>query len=258
MQKKDLKYIYGPVPSWRLGSSLGIDLLSRKDKICTFDCVYCQVGKTFKFEKERKTYVPADEIMEEIKSVSAPGVDYITFSGRGDPTLAENLGQVIKGVRTLRKDKIAVITNSSLMHRQDVRNDLLLADFVIAKLDACSQKSLETINMPIKEITFNVILEGIKQFKSEYKGKLALQIMFIEENKENAREISRIAGEINPDEVQINTPLRPCGVKSLSREELNTIKEYFGDMNIISVYESERKKVEPISKEATLRRRGKW
>jgi len=257
MRKKGLKYIYGPVPSWRLGSSLGIDPISGKDKVCTFDCIYCQIGKTGRFTKERKIYIPLDEIIEELSSLPPVKIDYITFSGRGEPTLAENLGKIIKAIKTLRKDKIAVLTNSSLMYREDIREDLLLADFVIAKLDVYSQKSLEAINRPIKEITFNLILEGIKQFRFKYKGKMALQIMFLEENKGNAKEIAQIAKEINPDEVQINTPLRPCEIEPLSREKIDAVNEYFKDMNSISVYEKEKKEVEPISEEATLKRRGK-
>ena len=257
MRGKKLRYIYGPVPSWRLGASLGIDPISGKDKICTFDCAYCQLGKTIKFTDERRIYIPVDRIIDEISSLPPVKIDYITFSGRGEPTLAENLGKMIKAIKTLRREKIAVITNSSLMCKEDVREDLLLADFVIAKLDAYSQQSLEAINKPINGIAFDMILEGIKQFRPEYKGKLALQIMFINENKNNARELVRLAREIEPDEVQVNTPLRPCGVKPLSKEEISQIKEYFKGINVISVYEGEKKKVKSISEKETLRRRGK-
>jgi len=257
MRGKNLKYIYGPVPSWRLGASLGIDPISEKEKICTFDCVYCQLGKTIKFTDERRIYVPVDKIIDEISSLPPVKIDYITFSGRGEPTLTENLGKMIKAIKALRKEKIAVLTNSSLMFREDVKKDLLLGDFVIAKLDAYSQRSLEAINKPVNGITFDMILEGIKQFRSEYKGKFALQIMFIDENKNNARELAHLAREIEPDEVQVNTPLRPCGVKPLSKEEVSQIKEYFKGINAISVYESKKKQVMPISSEDTLKRRGK-
>jgi len=257
MCKKKLKYIYGPVPSWRLGISLGIDPLSDREKICTFDCVYCQLGRTYKFAHQRKIFVSVNEIEDEINSLPNIEIDYITFSGRGEPTLAKNLGEMIKIIKTIRKEKIAVITNSSLMHMDDVIEDLLLADFVLAKLDAYSQKSLEIINSPIKRITFNMIVNSIRQFKSKYRDKIALQIMFIKENQKNAREISEIAKEINPDEVQINTPLRPCGSKPLSKEEIDEIKEYFKNMNTISVYDGEKKKVVPISTEEILKRRGK-
>ena len=152
--------IYGPVPSWRMGKSLGIDLLSTRRKTCSFDCVYCQLGKTYKFSNERNIYVTSKEIIYEISSLPEIKIDYITFSGKGEPTLAENLGKMIKSIKTLRKDKIAVITNSTLIYQEDITDDLLLADFVIAKLDAYSQKSLETINRPMKQITFNKILAG--------------------------------------------------------------------------------------------------
>jgi len=257
MWEKNLKYVYGPVPSWRLGSSLGIDPLSNKEKICTFDCVYCQLGRTYKFANQREVFVSVDEIIDEINSLPDIEIDYITFSGRGEPNLAKNLGEMIRAIRKIRKEKIAVITNSSLMYMDDVVDDLLLADFILAKLDAYSQESLETINRPIKQITFDMIVDGIKQFKSKYKGKLALQVMFIKENQKNAKEISEIAKEINPDEIQINTPLRPSQSKPLSKSEIDKIKEYFKDMNTISVYDTKRKKVEPISTEDTLKRRGK-
>jgi len=261
----NFKYIYGPVPSWRLGSSLGVDLISTKEKFCTFDCIYCQLGKSIDFLNERKTFVSTNEVIKEIKSL--PGtlsieIDYITFSGRGEPTLAKNLGEVISIIRTIRNEKIAVLTNSSLMDRRDVREDLSKADFVIAKLDAYSQKSFESINRPMPGIKFDSILKSIKQFRSEYSNRLALQIMFVEENKDKAEELACIAREIAPDEVEINTPLRPSrGVRPLSREELLGIKEYFKAPNAVwghpvCVYDIPcKKEVSPISCEDTLRRR---
>lgn len=257
MNKKNFKYIYGPVPSWRLGSSLGIDPLSGKRKICTFDCIYCQLEKTKIFTDERRIFIPVAKIIEELDLLPPVQIDYITFSGTGEPTLAENLGRMIKAIKKTRNEKIAVLTNSSLLDREDVQEDLLLADFVVAKLDADSQGVFETINKPLETIKFNAVFRGIKDFKSIYKGELGLQIMFIDENKKYAQEIARIAKEINPDEVQINTPLRPCGVKPLSKAELTTIKDYFEGLNNISVYESKKKKVKPISDENTLKRRGK-
>jgi wyosine [tRNA(Phe)-imidazoG37] synthetase (radical SAM superfamily) len=257
MGGKDYRYIYGPVPSWRLGSSLGIDPISQETKICTFDCVYCQIGETRLLTDERKTFIQTSDIIGEINSLPSLKIDYITFSGAGEPTLAANLGQMIKEVKKIRPEKIAVLTNSSLMHMEDVREDLACADLVVAKLDASSQNIFELINKPIKDIKLDIIIRAIKDFKNCYLGKLALQIMFMEENKMFAKEIAQIAKEINPDEVQINTPLRPCGVKPLSREELSQIKKHFEGLNAISVYEAEPKDVKPVSKKDTLRRRGK-
>ena len=254
---KNFKYIYGPVSSWRLGSSLGIDPLSQEGKVCTFDCVYCQIGKTKLLTKERKSFVRIPDLIDELSVLPPLKIDYITFSGTGEPTLANNLGQMIKAIKKIRKEKIAVLTNSSLMYREDVQRDLFLSDFVIAKLDAPLQNIFERVNQPIKNIKLDTVIQAIKEFKSSYSGKLALQIMFIEENREYALEIAQIAKEINPDEVQLNTPLRPCKVKPLPKEDLNEIKRYFEGLKIISVYEAKIKEVTPISTEGTLKRRGK-
>lgn len=251
------KYIYGPVPSWRLGSSLGIDLLSCEDKICSFDCTYCQIGRTSSYITEREVYVPAEAVIEELKALPETQIDYITFSGRGEPTLAKNLGEAIKAVRALRKEPIAVLTNSSLMDKKEVREELSLADFVAVKLDGASEKSVELINKPAPGIGFEAIFNGLKEFRREYGGQLALQIMFIDENKEDAGKLAELCAKIRPDEVQINTPLRPCGVKPLSREEILKVKGYFKGMRVVSVYDAEHKEVRPLSPDDTLKRRGK-
>ena len=144
-----------------------------------------------------------------------------------------------------------------MIDKEDVRKDLLLADLVMAKLDACSEELFKKISKPMPGITFDKVLGSIKRFRSEYKGRLALQIMFIEENKDCAEDMARIAREIKVDEVQINTPLRPCAAKPLQKQELDKIKRCFEDMNIFYVYNAEKKKVDSISKEDTLLRRGK-
>ncbi len=257
MQEKGLKYLYGPVFSWRLGISLGIDPISDKEKICSFNCIYCQLGETKNLTSERKIYVPTDEVVKEMMSLPKIKIDYITFSGRGEPTLAKNLGEMFETMKKLRNEKIAVITNSSLLFREDVIKDLLIADSVLVKLDAGSQKLLEKINRPVKGLTFNLILDGIKKFRKVYKNKFALQMMFVAANKNYAEELSQFAKEISPDEIQINTPLRPCKVKPLSKKEIDKIKEYFQEMNYISVYDVEKKEVKPLSPKDTLKRRGK-
>ena len=254
--KRRNKYIYGPVSSWRLGCSLGIDLISCKEKICTFDCVYCQLGRTKAFKKKREEFVWTEKVIDEIKGLPSVKIDYITFSGSGEPTLAKNLREVISRVRKIRKEKIAVITNSSLIYRKDVQDALRLADFVMLKLDACSEDLFIRINKPLKGITFDKILKGMKQFRSRYRGKLALQIMFIGENSIYAKDLARIAKEIAPDEVQINTPLRQCAVMPLSKKETDIIKRCFSGMNISYVYEGEKKKTTAFNKKDTLKRRG--
>ena len=257
MKERDFKYIYGPVPSWRLGSSLGIDLLSQKGKVCSFDCIYCQLGKIKAYTIKRKLYVPTKDVIAEIKMLPKVKIDYITFSGCGEPTLAINLGRTIKAIKKLRKEPIAVLTNASLMYRKDVREELFLADLVAVKLDADSEKFLKLVNRPAKRIKFTDILRGIKQFRKGYRGKLALQIMFVSENKEIAKNIVKLAKSIRPDEIQINTPERPSPVRPLSRKAISAIKRHFCGMNAISLYDAKRKKVQPISTKDTMLRRGK-
>jgi len=251
------KYIYGPVSSFRLGSSLGIDLLSQEEKVCSFDCVYCQLGKTVSYTNQRGLYIPKEAIIEELKTLPQIQIDYITFSGRGEPTLAKNLGETIKAVKAIRKEPVAVLTNSSLMDKGDVREELSWADFVIAKLDACTQEVLETINRPASGVRWDNIYRGIKEFRREYKGRFAIQIMFTYHNKDDAEKLAELSLRISPNEVQIDTPLRPCKVNPLPRKELSVIRGFFKGLSVISVYEVENKIVKSLSDEDTMRRRGK-
>ena len=257
MKKKVFRYIYGPVYSWRLGISLGIDLLSSKRKICNFNCVYCQLGKTQRLTCKTRVYVKTSGAITELEKLPRIKIDYITFSGRGEPSLAKNLGQTIKAVKKLGIAPVAVLTNASLLNQTGIRKNLSYADFVVAKLDAYSQKSLERINQPAKEIRFDKIIQGIKQFRKKFKGKFALQIMFVKGNQGDVRKIAKLAKEINPDEVQINTPLRPSKTEPLSRPEIAKIKKYFSGLDSISVYDIKRKKVAPLSRKQALKRRGK-
>ncbi|MFA5144080.1 MAG: radical SAM protein [Candidatus Omnitrophota bacterium] len=257
MGKETYRYIYGPVPSWRLGSSLGVDPISGAEKVCTFDCIYCQLGKTKHLTDKRKIFVPTRSVIKELESLPAIKIDYITFSGTGEPTLAQNLGEMIRAVKLIRKEKIAVLTNSSLIYMENVAKDLSLADFVVCKLDAPSQYVFNMINAPMKDTKIDVIINAIKKFKSIYKGKLALQIMFMEANRVYASEVASMARYIGPDEVHINTPLRPCNVKPLPSDKMKAIERYFGGLNVVSVYRAEKKDAKPISSDDTLKRRGK-
>ncbi len=252
------RYIYGPVPSWRIGSSLGIDLLSQSQKICSFDCIYCQLGKTGNPVLSRDTYVDEEEIIKELAALPPDvPIDFMTFSGRGEPTLAQNLGDAITAVRGVRTEPVAVITNSSIIDRKDVRHDLALADYVIAKLDAPTQEIFQAINRPGAAIMFQTVLDGLKEFRGEYKGKLALQLMFSKENAGWAGELARIVRDIGPDEVQLNTPLRQCPVQPLSEGELSLVQRFFNSLPVMSVYKSHKVSVKPFSDPDTLRRRGK-
>lgn len=257
-------YIYGPVESWRMGKSLGIDPLSDKAKICNLNCVYCQLGKTHVLTNERKEYVATDIIIAEIDKFFnenpsiVENIDYLTFSGRGEPTLASNLGDMIRSIRKIRKEQIAVITNSTLMHIKQVQRDLSEADLVLAKLDACDEFSFKEIDKAILGISFEKVLGGIKSFRDLYRGQLAIQIMFVEDNRKYAKEIAELIRNINADEVQINTPLRPSAAKPLDKKGIQEIKSYFYGIPAVTVYEHERKETIPMDEQDTILRHGNY
>ncbi len=262
MEQSKYKYIYGPVSSWRLGRSLGIDPISSFQKTCTFDCVYCQAGRTEVLSGQREVFVPTEALIHELRSLPDVPIDYITFAGNGEPTLAKNLGEMIRAVKMVRNEKIAVITNASLIDRKDIVEDLLLADLVEAKLDASSVASFQAVNRPMSEILWEDIVEGLKAFRKVYKGHLTLQVMFVASNRACAAAIAKIAHQIGPDEVEINTPLRDSSVKPLSVEVIEEITAIFrgicGDkIKVRSVYESKREKIQPFCQPSTERRRGK-
>jgi len=248
--------IYGPVASWRLGRSLGIDLLNTRRKVCSFNCIYCQLGKTDQFIVEPREFISLEQLTSEIELLNPIKADYATFSGMGEPTLASNLGEAIELARSILDLPIAVLTNSSLMFREDVRQQLAHADTVVAKLDVPNEELFAMVNRPAPGLHFDRIKDGIRLFRHKYRGKLALQIMFIEANKDYASEIAALARQISPDEVQIDTPLRPSKVKPLPRENIASIREKFNNLrNVITVYEATKPEVRPLDLTETLRRR---
>jgi wyosine [tRNA(Phe)-imidazoG37] synthetase (radical SAM superfamily) len=234
---------------------LGIDLLSTPGKTCSFDCIYCQLGKTTHFLGERKEFVSSAQLAEELETAKGIVADYVTFSGMGEPTLASNLGQAIEIVKSILPLPIAVLTNSSLMPMQDVRADLSQADVVVAKVDAPNEELFHQINRPKIGYTLDEILQAIKLFKEKYEGKLALQMMFVKANKDCAKEMAEVARWLSPDEVQLNTPLRPCPIKPLTPDDMALIKQEFVDLNAVSVYETSKPEVVPLNLKETLRRR---
>jgi wyosine [tRNA(Phe)-imidazoG37] synthetase (radical SAM superfamily) len=258
MNKKTFQYIYGPVYSWRLGMSLGVDPISCPQKICNFNCLYCQLGENCLFQSQRKNFIPVQAIVDEIKKISSTDIDYITFSGCGEPTLAKNLGAMIRGIKRVRKEKIAVITNASLIHQPDVQADLAESDLVLAKLDAFSQESFVRINRGVLVPSFDQIIKGMCTFRKKFKGKFALQIMFMDDNKGQARKIAEIAKKIDPDEVQINTPLRPSPIKPLTKKQMGVIKRAFIGFKVVSVYDVLAKPFYPFDEEKTVARHGKY
>ena len=249
------KYIFGPVYSWRLGNSLGIDPLSSQNKVCNMDCIYCQLGKTAQLTKERKVYVAAQDVLEEITQIPLHSVDHITFAGRGEPTLALNLGEMIRGVKNTRPEKVAVLTNSSLLSSPEVRDDLMAADYVLAKMDAGNQLFFQELGQG-RELDLREIIQGIKDFRKNFKGKLALQIMLMDQNIENAQQLAEVARTLGADEIQLDTPIRPCPVKPLEHRRLEWAKKLFEGMPVVSVFDAPLQEYTPMDEKATIERHG--
>lgn len=235
---------------------MGVDLLSTQGKTCSFNCVYCQLGNTANPVRERREFVPMAELTKQLKSAKGVAADYVTFSGMGESTLASNLGQAIELAKSILHLPVAVLTNSSLMCREDVCADLAKADVVVAKIDAHTHKLFKQVNRPATGLLFRHVLKGIELFRSRFKGKLCLQVMFIEMNKDFATEMAKVAKSLLPHEIQPNTPLRLCAVKPLTRSQMSSIKGKFDKLgNVITVYQASRPEVTPLNLNETLRRR---
>jgi len=253
-----MSVLYGPVPSWRLGRSLGVDLVSAKGKTCTFDCVYCQLGRTTCFTDERKVSVETEQLWHELADLPPMVVDYVTFSGTGEPTLAANLGEALAMVRAcpaLKGVPTAVLTNAALLSRREVRRDLAQADLVVAKVDAPDEALFRAINRPIAGVTWAEVVDGIRTFQEEFEGKLALQMMFIAANQGRAAQMSALARSLASDEVQLNTPLRPSPAPPLSKAEMAGVEAAFTGLPVVQVYAARPPEVQPLDPGQMRRRR---
>ncbi|HEX4946750.1 MAG TPA: radical SAM protein [Blastocatellia bacterium] len=200
--------VYGPVQSWRLGQSLGIDLLF-VNSICSFRCVYCQLGKINEHTRERKVFVPTERIMADLHASRWRDADVITFSGSGEPTLALNLGATMQAIQDFTNKPIVVLTNSTLLHDAAVRAELCAADKVFCKLDAATDQTLQLLDRPVAGLTVRGIVDGIKALRRAYHGHLAIQTMLMPINRNEIEQLAMWLKEIQPDEVQLNVPARP-------------------------------------------------
>jgi wyosine [tRNA(Phe)-imidazoG37] synthetase (radical SAM superfamily) len=249
--------VYGPVPSWRLGRSLGIDLISAPGKTCTFDCVYCQLGRTTCLTGQRRKLVETQQLEAELAALPSIEADYVTFSGTGEPTLAANLGEAIALCRTwpsLVGVPTAVLTNASLLSRPDVRRDLAEANLVVAKLDAPDEALFQVINRPLAGVTWAGVVEGIRAFRQGFDGKLALQMMFVAANRDRVAEMAALARNLEAQEIQLNTPLRPSPTPPLDRAAMAEIELAFRGLPVVNVYVARPPCIEPLD-EAEMRRR---
>ena len=250
-------YIYGPVPSRRLGFSLGIDVIP--PKTCTLDCIYCQLGPTSDKTLRRNKYFSPDEILSQIKKKISSGqkVDYITFSGSGEPTLNTNLGKLIREIKKFTTIPVAVLTNGSLFIQKGVRKALMPADLVVPSLDAASQDTFEKINRPCSPLKIEEIINGLRTFRREYKGLMWLEVMLVKgvnDSPDHIQKLKEAISRIEPDKIQLNTVIRPPAERTahpLNPEELEKIKKIFGK-NCEIIAEFDKKAQESLAENLEL------
>ena len=229
-----MKHVYGPVPSRRLGFSLGIDVVPYK--ICTLDCIYCQLGRTLRKTTERKSYSKNDTVCREVQEAldKQQRIDYITFSGSGEPTLNSDIGILINEIKKMTSVPVVVLTNGTLLFREDVQKDLEKADIVMPSLDAASQEVFEKINRPHKSLKIQTIIDGLTTFRRHYKGQMWLEIMFVQGFNNSHNELlflKTAASQIQPDKIYLNTVVRPPAetyAKPLSGDEMIAVRNYLG------------------------------
>lgn len=243
MIERRFKYVYGPVPSRRLGRSLGIDLVPFKT--CTYDCVYCQLGRTTNKTMERKEYIAVPAILSELERKLSEGdvPDVISLSGSGEPTLNAALGDVIAGIKKMTKIPVAVLTNGSLLWMPEVRDALMEADLVLPSLDAGDEFMFQYVNRPHEDLSLKRIAGGLVEFTARFPREVRLEVMLLAGATgvlSEVKKIATLAGRIAPARIQLNTPCRPAAedfAMPLSIPQLRALKEALpGNVEIIAEY----------------------
>jgi wyosine [tRNA(Phe)-imidazoG37] synthetase (radical SAM superfamily) len=237
-----MKVVYGPVHSWRLGRTLGVDIVASNRERCSFDCVYCPGDGRTQRVTRRAWFVGMSALQALLESYRweaeyegecEPGfeADYVAFTGRGEPTLASNLGQAIDLTRSLLYLPVAVFTNSSLMPRDDVKCDLAKADMVVAKLDAPDEGLFRAINRPSVQHSLAEIVDALGEFRRNFRGKFVIQTTVVDANRDSVREVAAIAHTLSPDEIQLNSRL-PGWTSCTASTEAEKIRSSFPDLNV--------------------------
>jgi len=249
------KHLFGPVPSRRLGMSLGIDLIPKK--VCSLNCVYCEVGNTTKLTIDRMEYVKYGQVIAELKQFMSndPKIDYITFSGSGEPTLNSRIGDVLNFIKKDYPEvKTAVLTNGTLLFDKKLRTELLQADVILPSLDAASQSSFEKIDRPDSNLKIDTYIQGLVDLRKEYKENIWLEIFLLKDYNDSKEELDLFKNailRINPDSIQLNTLDRPgtvAGLVPLSKNEMQEIIDYWNLPNVeIIASAHERTSIESYS-----------
>jgi len=246
-----MKTVYGPVPSRRLGRSLGVNPIPFKT--CDYSCVYCQLGRTSQMTNQRKDFFPPEKIINEITRVIEPEIgssrgeiDFVTFVGEGEPTLCKSLGWLIRKTKGIADIPIAVDTNGSLLYRGDVRKDLSHADVVMPSLDAGTAETFRKINRPHRGIVFEAVVEGLGRFRQEYDGEIWVEVMLVKGLNDSEKELKAIRSRlehIEPERIYINVPIRPPAESWAvppDKESIALAHSILGDVNVLDITAEER------------------
>ncbi len=234
------KTLFGPVPSRRLGVSLGVDLVPHKT--CSLDCVYCECGPTTHLTLKRRAYVPVDQVMAELKAylMQDEKIDHITFSGSGEPTLNDGIGEIIRFLKSdFPRYKVALLTNSTLFDQPDVRRQVKDADVVMASLDAPTQALFDRINRPHVQLDLNAIVDGLAAFRKMYSGRLLLEyfaVKGVNDALQVLKTMKPLVAHIDPDGVLLNTLDRPAAeewVQPIGSNQLKEISDFLEDAEIV-------------------------
>lgn len=223
------KHLFGPVPSRRLGISLGVDLVPFKT--CTFNCVYCECGRTTALTAKRREFIPSGEVIKELEDFLSekPKLDYVTFSGSGEPTLHTGLGRFINFVKEkYRNYRVAVMTNGSLLFLKSVRGELKNADVVVPSLDAATEKVFRRINRPHKSWSIKKVIRGLVDFRREYKGKIWLEVFIVPGSNDAPAELKKLKEvivKIKPDKIQLNALSRPGAEKCVATASVRNLRK---------------------------------
>ncbi len=233
-----MKYIYGPVPSRRLGISLGISPIPKKT--CNYSCIYCQLGRTDQMTNTCTMFFPVDAIISEFTEVLKEQVPFevITIVGEGEPTLYLGLGELIGEIQKRTDKPVAVITNGALLSDGKIRSELGKADIVLPTMDACTEDLFRRINRPHKSLAFANVLGGLQEFSKTYQGQLWLEIMLVKgfnDDEQSLANYSRMLGELHYDKLYVNTPVRPPAesyAKAVDHEKMDHAAKFLSRISI--------------------------
>lgn len=232
-----MKYLFGPVPSRRLGLSLGVDLVPYK--VCSFDCLYCELGRTTTHTRERREYVPTMAVLDELRShfqeSGESSCDYVTLSGSGEPTLHSNLADIVLGIKDITSRPLALLTNSSLMDDPAVRRAVQPVDVILPSLDAVTPAVFKLVNRPVNQVRIDSIIAGLTALRQEYQGEIWLEVLFcrgINDSESELEALTKALQILQPDKIQLNTVVRPGAyqeAQSVSREFLQQVQRSWGE-----------------------------